>query len=102
MSFVSREGQEEKAKKSDKARRQREVDDVKALLTLTHGRRFLWRVLSEAKVFHGIWDPSARIHYNAGVQEFGQFIMKEIIEANPDALLQMMKEAKDNEGELNV
>lgn len=77
-----------------KRKRTLELDDLRRILDTDFGRRFVWRLLSRARVFETIWEPSAKIHYNAGQQDFGHFIMAELVECKPDALVQMMNEAK--------
>lgn len=89
------ENQVKAAKAKDKYRRNRELEDVRVLLTLPEGRRFLWRCLGKAKVFESIWVSSAQIHYNSGMQDFGHFLMAEIVASDPDAFLAMMKENKE-------
>lgn len=74
-----------------------ELNDLRFILQTTQGRRFLWRLLSRCKAFHSVWEPSAKIHYNSGQQDVGHFLMAEIVEANEEAFLQMMKESKQGE-----
>lgn len=74
--------------------RKRELEDIRSLLTMPEGRRFLWRCLGKMKVFESIWVSSAQIHYNSGWQDAGHFIMAEIIAAEPQAFLTMMLENK--------
>lgn len=81
--------------------RKREILGMQAILDTEPGREFLWRLITRAKVFESIWDGSAKIHYNAGQQDFGHWIMAEITEANPTALVEMMMK-KAKEGEANV
>lgn len=64
-------------------------------------RRFLWNVLELCHVHHSIWDPSARIHYNAGQQDIGHAIMAQILEARPSAYLTLMEEHAREEEKLH-
>lgn len=89
------EAQVAEAGKRAKFDRKQELEDVRFILDSKQGRRFLWRLLSHCKVFESIWEPSAKIHHNSGRQDVGHFLMAEVVAANEDALLQMMKEAKD-------
>lgn len=89
------EEQVKEAARKEKYRRDVDLEDVKTLLGLPQGRRFIWRLLKQTKVFESVWSPSAQIHYNAGRQDFGHFIMGEVVKANPDALVQMMKESEE-------
>lgn len=75
--------------------RQRELDDLKMVLSTGEGRRFYWRLLSACKTFESIWESSAKIHYNSGRQDFGHFLLAELSEADEDAYFKMVKEAKE-------
>ena len=86
--------QVKKAGDKEKLGREQELADLAELLGTSAGKRFLWRMLSECGTFASIWTPNAQIHYNAGRQDIGHFLMKEIVEASPDALLDMMKANK--------
>jgi hypothetical protein len=77
--------------------RRRELDDVRFLLANPSGRRFIWRLLEHCSVFKTIWHPSALIHHNSGKQDVGHFIMGEVTEADAEAFIQMMVEAKQTE-----
>ena len=86
--------QVKEATKKEKSKRHCELKDLALVLREPYGRRVLWRLLSKCQTFGSIWEPSAKIHYNAGQQDLGHFIMAEIEEADQDALFLMMKEAK--------
>ena len=77
-------------------RRNRELNDLRLVLSTKEGRRVMWRFMSHCKAFEGIWDGSARIHYNSGRQDVGHFLIKEVEAADQDAFFTMMKEAKEN------
>jgi len=79
--------------------RKQELEDIRVILKTKEGRRFIWRLLSHCKVFNSIWSPSASIHYLAGKQDVGHFVLNEVTAADDDSLLKMMREAK---GETNV
>jgi hypothetical protein len=78
----------------DKLIRDRELDDLRAVLDLPHGRRLLWRLMGEAGLFSTVWDPSSKIHYKAGQQDFGRYILLEVVAARPDAYPQMISESQ--------
>jgi hypothetical protein len=82
--------------KAEESRRQ-ELDDIITVLGTISGRRLMWRLMEKCKTFSSIWDPSAKIHYNAGKQDLGHFIMAEIIEANPKLFTKMMSEHSNEE-----
>lgn len=91
------EEQVKQARSREKRIRERELSDIRYLLQSPQGRRFLWKLMGRCKTFESIWEPSAKIHFNAGQQDLGHFIMAEIIEADENSLLQMMKESKQGE-----
>lgn len=86
--------QVKQAEKKVKNRRDTELEDIRFLLSDRRARNFIWRLLTHCRVFESIWEPSAKIHHNAGRQDVGHFIMAEVVEAREDALLEMMREAK--------
>lgn len=88
------EAQVRAAEERQKTQRDLELEDLRFLLSHGEGRRFIWRMLEHCKTFRSIWDPSARIHYNAGLQDMGHFLLAEVTEADEGSLLTMMREAK--------
>lgn len=84
-----------KKKNEHKKLRDQELKDLKYILASEQGRRFLWRILGKCKTFGSIWETSAKIHYNAGQQDLGHFLLSEITEANEESFFKMMKENKE-------
>ena len=80
------------AVRKEQLSRDKELNDLRAILSTAEGRRVIWRLLGHCKVHGSIWEQSARIHYNAGVQDVGHFIMAEVIAAGEEFLFNMMKE----------
>ena len=64
------------------------------MLNTVEGRYTLWTLLEDLGIFRSIWDPSARIHYNAGRQDAGHELMARIIAADPNRYEQMEREAR--------
>lgn len=91
-----------KARKKEGYDRILELTDLRTILNQPQGRRVMWRILEQAKIFGSIWDGSARIHYNAGQQDFGHFIMSEIIAADPEFFYTMMRENGDKKEDVAV
>jgi hypothetical protein len=79
----------------DEERRRQETNDLRQVLSSKEGRRVMWRFLSFCRAFASVWDSSAKIHYYAGQQDVGHFLISEIEEADQDAFFLMMKEAKE-------
>lgn len=80
-----------------KEKRRQELNDLRTVLGNESGRRLVWRLLEECKTFGSVWENSAKIHYNAGRQDLGHFIMAEIVEADENLLFKLMKENKKGE-----
>lgn len=92
-------GDEKSVKKESERKRvarDLELDDLRSVLKTDAGRRVIWRLLTKCRTFESVFEQSSKIYYNAGAQDLGHFIMSEIVEANEDFLLIMMKEAKAN------
>lgn len=87
------------AGKKQRDRRRREIDDVRAVLATAEGRRFLWRLLGHCGVSKSIFAPNSRIAYNSGMQDVGHFVQGEIVEARPEAYLQMINEHQERTNE---
>lgn len=89
--------QVKRANEKQENSRDRELADLREVLSSVSGRRFIWRMLERCKVFGTVWDGSAKIHYNSGQQDIGHWVMAEIGTADEDSLFVMMKEAKQRE-----
>jgi hypothetical protein len=83
-----------KAQPQDKRTREHLLKDMKSILAEKWGRRVMWDFMSHCKVFESIWVSSAEIHYRAGRQDVGHFILALINDASPEALVLMMNENK--------
>ena len=71
--------------------------DMLAVLATPEGRRVLWSVLTFCRLLEETWDPSVLIHYLAGRQSVGHFVLGEIVAADPKAWLQMQVEHLEEE-----
>ena len=78
----------------EKRGRQQELTDLRSVLKTAEGRRFVWRIMGHCKVFGSIWNQSAMIHYLAGKQDVGHFLLSEVTAADEDSLFLMMKESR--------
>lgn len=85
------------AEQREKLLRDQELSDLAMVASTIQGRRFLWRLIERCKVFETIWENSARIHYNAGQQDLGHFLMSEIVNTKQEIFFQMMKENKQEQ-----
>lgn len=75
--------------------RTRELNDVRAVLATEEGRRFVWRLLEQCKAFLSVKaTDDSTTNYNAGKQDIGHYVITEMLEARPNALVEMMTEAQ--------
>lgn len=87
---VADEDQIQKSKKKERRKDQQEIEDVKEILRTKPGRRFMWRYMALCNVFSSLRGPLPDLHYQEGFRQVGLNIMGDIIEANPNALIEMM------------
>lgn len=79
---------------ASRRKRERELGDMRKLLSIPEGRRFLWRLLSDAKVFAASYAGEApSTFFNEGKRDIGIKVLQEILAAKPDAFSQMQREA---------
>lgn len=80
--------------------REKELDDVRVILNLKEGRRFVWRYLSECGVFQtSFTGQSNQTFFNEGSRNVGLKLLADVNEANPESYVTMVNEGQ---GELNV
>lgn len=90
------------AAENEKNVAERDLEDIRRVMSTPYGRRVIWRVLTECKVFGTVLHPSGSMtYYNSGRQDLGHWLMGEIVEAGEELLFNVMKE-NYNKGELNV
>jgi hypothetical protein len=91
------ESQVNEAKKKVRHTREQELNDVRFILSTPQGRRFVWRYLD------GLFRLSARsaepywTYFNEGERNVSLKMQADVVEASPEALLEMMTEAKEGE-----
>jgi len=80
------------AKKKAKRLRREELDDVKSVLDLPAGRRLVWRLMKQARTFGTSFGHDDRTtSFREGERNVGNWVLHEVMEADPAALLDMMK-----------
>jgi hypothetical protein len=95
LDFDADEIQEKKDRIDEERKkiRERDLSDIKKILDLPEGRRFLWRVLSEAKVFISCFnDNNTTMAYLEGRRDVGLFVLNELTTANKNALSKIQNE----------
>lgn len=87
--------QVESATKKAKRKRERELADLRTVLSTEQGRRFLWRQLEAAGIYSCTFYEDARYaEFVNGMRNVGCRLLAEIHEADPQAYLLMASEAK--------
>lgn len=78
----------------ERRRRERELTDVREVIDSPQGRRFVWRLLSDARVFASCFvagDPHST-SANEGKRDMGLLILNDLMVARPEAFAQMQRE----------
>lgn len=75
-------------------KREKELKDIRHVLSTPAGRRFVWRLLGKSNLFASIAEDLDRLEYKSGWQDFGHFLWGEIAEASTGSLIKMMKESE--------
>lgn len=91
-------------KQAAKTQRQIETQqhaELRELLKDEKFRRFMWRVLGFCGIEkHGFDEVNPhKTSFNMGMRNVGLFVQAQIVEARPEALLQMMQEPRITETE---
>ncbi|MCK5548756.1 MAG: hypothetical protein KAI64_07055, partial [Thermoplasmata archaeon] len=65
------EEQVKAAKKKERRKGEQELEDVRSILRMEGGRRFMWRYMSNCNVFSTLRGPLPDIHYQEGYRQVG-------------------------------
>ena len=82
----------------DEAEKQQELEkaDIRCIMRLEGGRRFIHKLLTQSGVAHDVFDVNPHQHaYNAGQRANGVMLNNMVAEAAPEYYLQMNKEHLD-------
>lgn len=91
--YEDKEERQKERQDEYKRKREREMNDLRKILKTPEGRRVIWRLLEEAKIFQSVFTGNSGTYYKAGYSDFGRFILSEVLEANKNAFTQMMNES---------
>lgn len=90
----------QQAEERAQTRREVELNDLRTILAMPEGRRFLWRVIGICapmkNPFHT--DPGV-MAYNAGIGELGRLLLDDAMEASLEQFLIMFREGKRDDNE---
>lgn len=76
--------------------------DLRAVLALPQGRRYLFDVLERCGVLRDIWCPSAEIHRKAGMQFVGLDILNDIRAVRPELVTWVLQAGTKDEEETDA
>lgn len=80
-------------KEEETRMRERELADIAKVLSLPEGRRFIWRILSEGKIFNTPFTgDDARTNFNCGAHDLALMPLNDMMEIRPEAFAQMRNE----------
>lgn len=92
------ENQVKARRRRAKEREQQEVDDLRSLLSLPSGRRFMWAELARRNVFKTSFHTDQLVFaHNEGLRSSGIALMHMIIDTDPQAWILMQQEAAQDE-----
>ena len=94
---------EKKAKREEIQKRikEREVEDLKKLLSMPEGRRYIWRLMSSAGVFRTSFTGNSTTFFNEGKREIGLMVISEVMAASPSAFTQMQNEFSNEQKKIS-
>ncbi len=73
--------------------RDEELDDIRAVMNMESGRRFVSKLLGRARIFESTYAGSTNdTMFAEGGRNLGLFILSEIDEACPERTIEMMRE----------
>jgi hypothetical protein len=79
--------------KDEAEKKQRELTDLNSILKTPAGRRFIWKLLSKAGMFHVIFTSNAKLEdFNLGRRSIGLELLAEVNEVDTGAYPQMQAE----------
>jgi len=95
VSNAADKGQVKEASKKQKLGRDQELEDVRHVLSTKAGRRFYWRLLAFSGLYQSSADGRGNIWLLEGQRNVGLLLNVDMMEANPNAYLLMIKENQE-------
>lgn len=98
--FLDTTAHDEKLKKS-KRLLDREVSDLKKIISIPEGRRFIWRILSDAGIYQTSFTGNSTTFYLEGRRSLGLEVLKDLMKAERTAFAQIQLEHFSEANSLN-
>lgn len=91
------EQQVKTAAKKEVGQREKELNDMRSVLSTAQGRRVLFNIMAQCRTYNSVLHQSgSMVYYNAGQQDIGHWLQKEIVEADTEAYFKILKERVTN------
>lgn len=82
-----------KRKKKHQLVRERELEEIKQLLSTSYGRRFLWRVLTQCGMFKTLSvHTEHEMSIQSGKRDMGLWLVNEINDADKNGYIKLIQE----------
>ena len=91
---TSKKEEQEKRLENEKLEREILLNDVRHVLSSVQGRRFVWRILDMAGVYRSSFTGNSSTFFNEGARNIGLRVLSDVMDAKPEAFLQMQQEDK--------
>jgi hypothetical protein len=75
--------------------RDRELEDLREIVSTRGGRRFVLRLINASELFSTADVMNAGIYALEGKRKIGKLLFNDVMEAAPEAYLLMIKESKE-------
>ena len=91
---TSKKEEQEKRLENEKLEREILLNDVRHVLSSVQGRRFVWMILDMAGVYRSSFTGNSTTFFNDGARNIGLRVLSDVMDAKPEAFLQMQQEDK--------
>ena len=85
----------------DKNIRDTELEDWRLLLSKQWGRRLVWRILDQTGLYRTSFTGNSTTFFNEGQRNIGLWLVDEVLSADADQYLSMIKE-NNKQGDQNA
>lgn len=82
--------------------RDREIADIKKLLSIPEGRRVIWRILEESGIFKSSFTGNSTTFFNEGKRDIGLLVLEEVMKADMGKFTQMQSEFVNEQKIINT
>ena len=90
------------AKQKDKNIRDTELEDIRLLLSKQWGRRLVWRLLEQTGMYRTSFTGNSTTFFNEGQRNIGLWLVDEVLLADAEMYLLMIKENNNKQGDQNA